>query len=97
MNKITKTDFRLVDHFDRCGYHYTKVEMDDKWMVWKMERDGQSYGYELWKYKKYINPDGNVIWCCPCDEDFGTYGWYIYFNNDDACLRRIEELKKNAS
>lgn len=90
MNKITKTDFRLVDH-------YTKVEMDDKWMVWKMERDGQSYGYELWKYKKYINPDGNVIWCCPCDEDFGRYGWYIYFNNDDACLRRIEELKKNAS
>lgn len=86
-------DYRMIDCFKRCGYHYTKVEMDDKWMVWKMERNGQSYGYELWKRINVTNPDGSVVWRAPSDEDFGTYGWYIYFKDDVYCWKMINEIK----
>lgn len=96
MSKFFATDYSKIDHFKRCGYDYTKVSSDDKWMVWKMTSDGQSYGFELWKRKNVKNPDGSIVWAAPSDEDFGIYGWYIFYRDDEVCWKRISELKEQS-
>lgn len=74
--EIFKTDVRTINEFDRVGYHYTKIESNDSYMIWEMSKEGKCYGYELWKPKWKKNPDGTKVWAKPSDEDFGTYGWY---------------------
>lgn len=76
MKQIYATDARELKEFNRLGYHYTKIEETEDYMVWEMEQEGKTVGYEVWKRKNYRNPDGNVIWAKPSDEDFGRYGWY---------------------
>lgn len=47
-------------------------------------------GYEVWKPKWFKNSDGTVVWAKPCDEDFGTYGWYCM--NEAAKDIRIQKI-----
>ena len=80
MVKIERKDINEKKEFDRIGYHYTQVLADNekKVYLYKMEKPGSAYlQFELVKGKKYTNPDGNIIYTYPGDEDFGTYGWYI--------------------
>ena len=93
MKKIVYKDYSKIDNFTRCGYNYIKVKVDDKWMVWALTKDGYTFGYELWKRIRHINPDGKEIWRAPANEEFGRYGWYIYFRDTDACWKRMEEIK----
>lgn len=80
MNRIIRTDISGKKEFDRIGYHYTQVLADEEHKVYlyKMTKEGIPYPqYELVKGKKYKNPDGSIVYTYPCDEDFGTFGWYI--------------------
>lgn len=94
MKKIFATDVRGLESFSRVGYVYKKMWQTDKWMLWSMTKERDDNGvpkYELWKYKRYVNPDGAEVWAKPCDEDFGTYGWYIT-GREDGCQRKISEI-----
>ena len=82
MQKIFRNDVKERKEFDRAGYHYTQILGDDEKHIYlyKMEPlDWKSphKHYELVVGKKYKNPDGNYVYVYPCDEDFGTFGWYI--------------------
>ena len=94
MSKFFATDYRSIDNFKRCNYDYTKVSQDEKWMVWRLSKNGEYRGYELWKRKNVKNPDGSIVWAAPSDEQFGRYGWYIYYLDDGDCFKRIEQLKR---
>lgn len=78
MKEVFKTDARELKEFGRIGYHYTKIEETDTYMVWELTKDNKSYGYEIWKFKKAKNPDGQIVWAKPSDEEFGKYAWYGY-------------------
>lgn len=80
MEKIFRKDISEKKEFDRIGYHYTQVLADNEKHVYlyKMSKPGNKHlQFELVKGKKYKNPDGNIIHTYPCDEDFGSFGWYI--------------------
>lgn len=94
MSKFFATDYRSIDTFKRYNYEYTKVSQDEKWMVWRLSKNGEYRGYELWKRIRHRNPDGTEVWIAPSDEQFGRYGWYIYYLDDEVCFKRIEQLKR---
>lgn len=94
MKKVVYKDFRSIDNFKRCNYDYSKVSQDEKWMVWRLSKNGEYRGYELWKRIRHRNPDGTEIWKAPSDNQFGRYGWYIYYFDDADCFKRIEQLKR---
>lgn len=80
MVKIERTDISEKKEFNKNGYRYTQVLADNEKHVYlyKLSKPGIKYlQFELVKGKRYKNPDGNIIYTYPCDEDFGTYGWYI--------------------
>lgn len=80
MEKIFRTDISEKKEFDRIGYHYTQILADDEKHVYlyKLSKPGIKYlQFELVKGKRYQNPDGEIVYIYPSDEDFGTYGWYI--------------------
>ena len=80
MEKTFRKDISDKKEFDRNGYHYTQILADDEKHVYlyKLSKPGIKYlQFELVKGKKCKNPDGNIIYTYPCDEDFGNFGWYI--------------------
>ena len=89
--KIFSTDIKYKKEFDRIGYHYTMVRADDEHHVYlyEMEKGNPYSQYELVKGKKHTNPDGEVVYVYPSDEDFGVYGWYIC-GPKKKCLEEIE-------
>lgn len=90
MSKFNYRDARDIQEFDRAGYHYRKVEGNEEYILWKMEREGISYSnYELWLRINAKNPDGSVVWRKPSDEDFGRYAWYIC-GNEEKCQMKIK-------
>lgn len=91
MEKIFRIDVRELDSFSRIGYEYVKMWQTEKWMLWKMDSGDGIPRYELWKFKKHVNPDGKEIWRKPGDEDFGNFGWYIT-GSEDYCQHRIGEI-----
>jgi len=80
--KFKATDINEKKEFDRIGYHYTRVLADDEKHVYLYEMKHKDYehypAYELVIGKPYKNPDGSIVYRYPGDEDFGTYGWFIY-------------------
>ena len=80
MEKLVRKDISEKKEFKRIGYTYTQVLADDEQHVYlyKMSKPVMTTNeYELVKGKKYKNPDGSIVYTYPCDEDFGTYGWFI--------------------
>lgn len=80
MKSTTRGDIKDKLTFKRIGYNYTQVLADNEKHVYLylMSKPGVNYlQYELVRGKKYKNPDGSIVYIYPCDEDFGTFGWYI--------------------
>lgn len=77
MTKIFGTDISEKKEFDRIGIHYKQVYADDINHIYLYQMDNRENAYELVKGKKRKNPDGNIVYVYPSDEDFGTLGWYI--------------------
>lgn len=83
------TDFKNIDQYSKCGFTYTKIEVSDRYMLWRLSRDNQFFGYELWE----IPPNG--VWTSPCEEKSDTKGWYVFQKFDEsACWKQIAELKQ---
>lgn len=90
---IFATDARSLGDFERCGCTYHKIDENEYVMVWEMSKNGKPYGYEVWKFKGYKNPDGKVVWAKPSDEDFGSYGWYC--GTKAQALAKAEDIYNN--
>lgn len=95
--KIFSKDIKERKEFDRIGYHYTQVKADNENHIYLYEMKHNDPNvkipysqYELVKGKKHTNPDGNIVYSYPGDEDFGTYGWYIC-GPKEMCLSEIEQ------
>lgn len=90
MKEIIKTDARKIREFHRAGYDYTKDKETSDFMIWSVRFEGKHIGWEIWKPKWRINPDGNKVWAKPSDEDFGKYGWYC--TNIEGVRKRLNKL-----
>lgn len=95
--KFFATDIKDKKEFDRIGYHYTQVRADDEHHIYLYEMKHTDpevkipyKQYELVKGRKHVNPDNSISFAYPCDEDFGTYGWYIC-GSQEKCIREIEQ------
>lgn len=81
MKHLFRKDIKDKKEFERIGYRYTQVLSDDEHHVYLYQMKHKDYdhcpSYELVVGKKYKNPDGNLVYVYPCDEDFGRYGWFI--------------------
>lgn len=88
-----RKDLTEMFEFDRCGYHYVNIcyDKDNHKGIWEMRKGDRSYGFEVVRGKKYKNPDGNIVYIYPSDEQFGTYGWYLCGRN--ALNRSLDKLK----
>lgn len=93
MKEIFSTDIKDKKEFTRIGYRYTQVKAYDEHHIYlyrmeRMEKPLPYYQYELVKGVKRKNPDGNIVYVYPTDEQFGQYGWYIC-GGLEKCSREI--------
>ena len=88
-----RKDLTEMFEFDRCGYHYVNIcyDKDNHKGIWEMRKGDRSYGFEVVRGRKHTNPDKTVSYFYPCDEQFGTYGWYLCGRN--ALNRSLDKLK----
>ena len=82
MRSPIRTDIKDKKSFERFGYLYEQVLGDDGnhiylYRLTPLNYEQRYHQYELVRGKKYRNPGGETVWVYPCDEDFGTFGWYI--------------------
>ena len=92
--KLKAKDIREKNTFNRVGYTYSRVFADDTnhiYIYQMTNKKGEHRGYELVKARPYKNPDGGVVYRYPTDEEFGTYGWYIYYGGRDIEMEKIVE------
>lgn len=91
-SKIKYTDYSKVNEFKRIGYNYTKIYENDKFLVWKMSKEGVINNYfEVWKKIWRKQADGTPYLKSPSDEEFGSTAWNIC-GNLNHCKNRIKEL-----
>lgn len=93
MKEIYSKDLKEKKKFRRVGYDYSNIYLNNTTHcgVWELSREGKIYGYEVVKGRKYKNPDGNIVYTYPSDEDFGAYGWYIC--GKDALIKSMRKVK----
>lgn len=80
MIQIVRKDISEVKTFEKYGDAFTQVKHNEETGWWLYERVNKETGkkhYEVVRGKKYKNPDGNIVFCYPSDEDWGTYGYTI--------------------
>lgn len=77
MKRISIKDISTKKVFNRIGCTYYQVYADNEKhiYVYDMIKDGEHRGYEIVKGIKHKNPDGEIIYRYPSDEEFGMYGW----------------------
>lgn len=90
--KFFKKDVSEKKEFTRNGYKYRQVLADDEKHVYLYEMTSTKLEmyyphYELIKAKKSRQPDGTYVYTYPCDEDFGSLGWFLY--------GKVELVQKN--
>ena len=97
MKKIFYKDITEKKEFDRVGYHYTCIKSDNENHIYLYEMhhidkelEMPYMEYELVKGVKKKNPDGNIVYAYPNDEQFGTYGWFIC-GKKEYCKQKINE------
>lgn len=66
-----------MKEFTKFGDTFRQIRNNPETGWWLYDR-GRSY--EVVRGKKYTNPDGNVVYRYPCDEDFGLYGYAVMKN-----------------
>lgn len=93
METPNRIDIKDKTHFRRIGYDYYRVYFDATRhiAVYEMSKDGKHKGYEVIKGKKHKNPDGTIVFVYPSDEDFGIYGWYVNFVDENIEMEKISE------
>lgn len=80
--------------FKRAGYNYQNIVFDEAHHcgIWKVtiEIDGviKDMGYEVVRGIKKKNPDGNMAYVYPNDEQFGVNGFYSY--NLEKCKEILD-------
>lgn len=91
MEKFFKTDYSKVSEFERLGYTYTKVAENDRFVVWRMEKEEiPHYSLEVWKKRWEKQPDGSLYLRAPSDENFGILGWYLV-GKEDVVKKQVWE------
>ena len=72
--KIFRKDIRGLNEFEK-GPRTFRFIKENKETGWRLYDLGNCY--EVVKLKKRKNPDGEIVYVYPCDEDFGTFGYCI--------------------
>lgn len=101
--KIFRKDISEMKTFTRHGQVFTQVCHNPETGWWLYDR-GNSY--EVVRGKKYRNPDGQVVYVYPSDEDWGTYGYTVmksrytdqliefYMSSKNHTPQEVYEFKK---
>lgn len=101
--KLRFTDITEKRVFTRLNYEYKMVASDEQNHIYLFEMTPLEWEktyeqFELVKGVKVKNPDENIVYRYPSDEQFGQYGWYIC-GTLERCIRDInnkyEELTGN--
>lgn len=74
MEKIFRKDISEMKTFTKYGDVFTQVRNNPDTGWWLYERPTH---YEVVKGKKYKNPDGEIVYVYPSENDWGVYGYTI--------------------
>lgn len=96
MKKVFYPDINKKKEFNRIGYHYARVwgDEDNHIYVYQIRNELPYYQFEVIKAKKVKNPDGNVVYAYPSNDDFGKYGWFIGGNTKNCNLKISQKLSE---
>lgn len=92
-SKVRRTDYSVIDTFERIGYTYTKIAENAEYVCWEMTKEGlHLYSVEVWKKRFGKNPDGTIYLKPPSDENFGKYGWYFSGKKEQVRQRVLDRF-----
>lgn len=80
MKEIYSTDISEMKTFTKFGDIFTQIRNNPEtgwWLYERTPKDGGRKHYEVVKGKKHKNPDDNVVFAYPSNEDWGIYGYTI--------------------
>lgn len=100
MKEIFKSDYSLINEFNREDWHYTKEAQTDKYILWRVFQERNTWNhkwdkFELWKKKWVKNPDGNKVVGKAGDNDGGKYYWF--FNHFEDLVAKLKEFPEEVS
>ena len=76
MKEIFSTDISEMKTFTKFGDVFRQIRNNPETGWYLYERTPRKR-YEVVKGKKHKNPDDNVVFAYPSNEDWGTYGYTI--------------------
>lgn len=88
MNKIFYKDVKNTESFMRGGFFQKKVYADDERHIY-IFTCGNRFEVILAVRKK--NPDGEIVFKYPSDEEWGLYGWTVMTEKD--AQKKVAELE----
>ena len=86
MEKIYYKSIEEINSFTKYGDTFTKVFGNDEKHIYVFKR---GIDYEVVQGVKHKNPDGNIVYVYPSNEQFGVYGYYISGYVKNNALERI--------
>ena len=94
---LLRSDFSEIKEFERIGYHYTKFQESENYILWRVNMDTPDWNpkwdkFELWKKVRVKNPDGSIVMRKLNDSDGGTYLWF--FNSFDGFRKFLDRYPK---
>jgi len=98
MKPIYSKDIKDVQSFQKYGNNYEKVYADDDRHIYIFKAFDENFtSYEVILGKRVKNPDGNIVYTYPGNNDWGKLGFTIRgCNGMEASMRVVKELEEKA-
>ena len=95
MRPIYATDVKDMQSFTKYGNNYEKVYADDDRHIYVFKVYDENFtSYEVIRCKRCKNPDGNIVYTYPGNNDWGKYGFTIRgCDGMDAAMKVVRDLE----
>ena len=77
MIRPTRKDIKDLKTFEKFGDTFEQVRSNPETGWYLYDRGNH---YEVVRGKRYVNPDGSIVYTYPGSEDWGRYGYTVYKN-----------------
>ena len=78
-----KIDLKELNEFNKYRSHYTKIFGNDEKLIYVFKKT-RMYGnvmfvyYQVIQGVKHMNPDGNIVYAYPTNNEFNYYGREVF-------------------
>lgn len=96
MRPIYAKDIKGTHSFKKYGYNYEKVYADDDRHIYIFKVSDEDFiSYEVILGKRRKNPDGNIVYTYPGNNDWGSLGFTVRgCNATEASMHVVKELEE---